>query len=262
MSTRITTGMIAAQHRCARPQPRHRAARPQRSSKVALQPRDHAARPTTRTTPRARSQLRGSLAGVAAVPAQHPGRAGLAGGHRARAVGRSPTPSSAPATCSLRGRLGLRRRRRARVDRQGDRPAHRGRQAERRTPPTSGRYVFAGTATDQPPYVDGADDAYQGAPRVVARQVGPGVSLEIGITGESVPRLRRAAADGKLLDTLRDIAGAPALGRHRRRCAAPTSSSSTRNLDDAARRARAQRRPAEPARRGARAAWPRSRRPR
>jgi flagellar hook-associated protein 3 FlgL len=67
----------------------------------------------------------------------------------------------------------------------------------------SGRYVFAGTRTDQPPYIDGAVDAYQGTAAVVARQVGPGVSLEIGVTGESF--LGNGGGDGKLLDTLRGI---------------------------------------------------------
>jgi flagellar hook-associated protein 3 FlgL len=69
-----------------------------------------------------------------------------------------------------------------------------------------GRYVFAGTRTDQPPYLDGAADGYQGAAAVVAREVGPGVSLEIGVTGESFLGSGRAAGDGKLLDTLRTIA--------------------------------------------------------
>ena len=69
-----------------------------------------------------------------------------------------------------------------------------------------GRYVFAGTQTDQPPYATGADDAYQGAATVVARQIGPGVSLEIGVTGESFLGSGPAEADGKLLDTLRTIA--------------------------------------------------------
>jgi flagellar hook-associated protein 3 FlgL len=69
-----------------------------------------------------------------------------------------------------------------------------------------GRYVFAGTKTDQPPYVDGADDAYKGATAVIARQVGPGVSLEIGITGESFLGSGVAAGDRKLLDTLQTIA--------------------------------------------------------
>jgi flagellar hook-associated protein 3 FlgL len=66
-----------------------------------------------------------------------------------------------------------------------------------------GRHVFAGTRTDQPPYLEGATDAYHGSAAVVARQVGPGVSLEIGVTGESF--LGNGGGDGKLLDTLRGI---------------------------------------------------------
>jgi flagellar hook-associated protein 3 FlgL len=64
-----------------------------------------------------------------------------------------------------------------------------------------GRYVFAGTATDAPPYVAG-DDAYHGSPDVVERQIGPGVALPIGLLGSS---FLGNGADGKLLDVLRDL---------------------------------------------------------
>src|SRR3954447_4447669 len=68
-----------------------------------------------------------------------------------------------------------------------------------------GQYVFSGARTDAPPYLDGANDAFQGdATTPVARQVGPGVSLEISVTGESF--LGSGAGDGKLLDTLRSVA--------------------------------------------------------
>ncbi|HWT23594.1 MAG TPA: flagellar hook-associated protein FlgL [Solirubrobacteraceae bacterium] len=70
-----------------------------------------------------------------------------------------------------------------------------------------GRYIFAGTRTDEPPYPVGADDTYQGhRTAVVARQVGPSVSLDIGVTGLSFLGDGAAAGDGKLLDTLRSIA--------------------------------------------------------
>lgn len=75
-----------------------------------------------------------------------------------------------------------------------------------------GRYVFAGTATDSPPYqrtpepyVPGAD-AYQGALVVIERQIGPGVDLPIGILGTDVLGGGPAAADGKLLHVLREAA--------------------------------------------------------
>jgi flagellar hook-associated protein 3 FlgL len=64
-----------------------------------------------------------------------------------------------------------------------------------------GRYVFAGTATDAPPYVAG-DDLYHGSPDDVERQIGPGVALPIGVLGSS---FLGSGADGKLLAVLRDV---------------------------------------------------------
>jgi flagellar hook-associated protein 3 FlgL len=68
-----------------------------------------------------------------------------------------------------------------------------------------GRFIFGGTRTDEPPYLNGDDDTYYGHPTsAVARQVGPSVSLEIGILGSSF--LGSGGGDGKLLDTLRTVA--------------------------------------------------------
>jgi flagellar hook-associated protein 3 FlgL len=64
-----------------------------------------------------------------------------------------------------------------------------------------GRYVFAGTATDAPPYVAG-DDLYHGAPDEVERQIGPGVALAIGLRADT---FLGNGADGKLLQVLRDV---------------------------------------------------------
>jgi flagellar hook-associated protein 3 FlgL len=64
-----------------------------------------------------------------------------------------------------------------------------------------GRFVFAGTATDAPPYVAG-DDLYHGAPGDVERQIGPGVGLAIGLRGDS---FLGNGADGRLLAVLRDV---------------------------------------------------------
>ena len=64
-----------------------------------------------------------------------------------------------------------------------------------------GRFVFAGTTTDAPPYVAG-DDAYHGSPDAVQRQIGPGVALPIGVLGSS---FLGNGADGKLLQVLRDV---------------------------------------------------------
>jgi flagellar hook-associated protein 3 FlgL len=63
-----------------------------------------------------------------------------------------------------------------------------------------GRYIFAGTASDAPPYVTG-DDLYHGSAAPVQRQVGPGVAMDIGISGSD---FLGNGADGKLLQVLRD----------------------------------------------------------
>ncbi len=63
-----------------------------------------------------------------------------------------------------------------------------------------GRYVFAGTRSDQPPYVDG-DDLYHGSTADVQRQVGPGVEMDIGVRADA---FLGNGADGKLLQVLRD----------------------------------------------------------
>jgi flagellar hook-associated protein 3 FlgL len=64
----------------------------------------------------------------------------------------------------------------------------------------AGRYVFAGTASDTPPYVEG-DDLYHGSGAAVQRQVGPGVAMDIGLGGDT---FLGNGADGKLLQVLRD----------------------------------------------------------
>lgn len=68
-----------------------------------------------------------------------------------------------------------------------------------------GSYVFGGTATTAPPYGN-ATDAYQGDAGVVPRSIGPGVSVPINTLGSSVLGSGQSAADGKLLQTMRDIA--------------------------------------------------------
>ena len=72
-----------------------------------------------------------------------------------------------------------------------------------------GRFLFAGTDTSGAPYLAGATDAYQGDGGMIARQVGPGVSLEINVLGSTVLGSGAGAppgGDGKLLHVLRDIA--------------------------------------------------------
>jgi flagellar hook-associated protein 3 FlgL len=75
------------------------------------------------------------------------------------------------------------------------------------------KYVFSGTATATPPYVQGADDTYKGnqggldpATPGVLREIGPGVNISINSVGQEILGDGQAAGDGKLLDTLRTIA--------------------------------------------------------
>lgn len=69
-----------------------------------------------------------------------------------------------------------------------------------------GRYLFSGTDTDRPAYAAGADDAYKGNGSAIARQIGPGTSIEVNVLGSSVLGDGQAAGDDKLLHVLRDIA--------------------------------------------------------
>ena len=66
----------------------------------------------------------------------------------------------------------------------------------------AGRFVFGGTNTDRPPYPAGAGDAYAGNNRLIAREIGPGVSLAINVPGSRV--IGSGAGDG-ILGALRRI---------------------------------------------------------
>jgi flagellar hook-associated protein 3 FlgL len=68
-----------------------------------------------------------------------------------------------------------------------------------------GRYVFSGTATNVRPYDVNGADAYAGNAGAVAREIGPGVSVQVNVLGTSVLGQGQPAADGKLLNVLRDI---------------------------------------------------------
>lgn len=67
-----------------------------------------------------------------------------------------------------------------------------------------GRYVLAGQETDDPPYPPGGGDAYGGDAGAIARQIGPGVSVQVNVLGSAV--LGSGGPDGKLLSTLRTLA--------------------------------------------------------
>ncbi|GAC1322085.1 MAG: flagellar hook-associated protein FlgL [Thermoleophilaceae bacterium] len=68
-----------------------------------------------------------------------------------------------------------------------------------------GRFVFAGTATQTRPYAVGGSDVYAGDSGAVAREIGPGVSVQVNVLGSALLGSGQAAADGKLLNVLRDI---------------------------------------------------------
>lgn len=65
------------------------------------------------------------------------------------------------------------------------------------------QYVFGGTATTTRPYTPGVVDAYTGDAGVVARQIGPGVSVQVNVVGGQL--LGSGGGDGLLIDTLRSI---------------------------------------------------------
>jgi flagellar hook-associated protein 3 FlgL len=74
-----------------------------------------------------------------------------------------------------------------------------------------GSYLFAGGETDVRPYDPGADDSYHGDegglnPAVpgIAREIGPGVTLNINAVGREILGDGQAAADDGLLHVLRD----------------------------------------------------------
>jgi flagellar hook-associated protein 3 FlgL len=69
----------------------------------------------------------------------------------------------------------------------------------------SGRYVFSGTATDVRPYAVGGADTFAGNTNAVAREIGPGVSVQVNVAAKDVLGDGQAAGDGLLLDTLRDV---------------------------------------------------------
>jgi flagellar hook-associated protein 3 FlgL len=77
----------------------------------------------------------------------------------------------------------------------------------------NGQYIFAGAATGTQPYQAGANDAYAGDSGQVMRTIGPGTSIAVnanlaGVLGTGQTTAGQPAGDGKLLNTLRNIADA------------------------------------------------------
>ncbi len=71
----------------------------------------------------------------------------------------------------------------------------------------AGKYVFSGTATSTSPYQLGtASDRYAGDAGTITRTIGPQVQVPLNSDIHQLLGDGQAAGDGKLLDTLRDIA--------------------------------------------------------
>jgi flagellar hook-associated protein 3 FlgL len=75
----------------------------------------------------------------------------------------------------------------------------------------NGQYVFSGSATSTQPYQAGSNDAYAGNTGSVNRTIGPGTSISVnadlsGVLGTGQTTAGQPAGDGKLLNTLRNIA--------------------------------------------------------
>jgi flagellar hook-associated protein 3 FlgL len=75
----------------------------------------------------------------------------------------------------------------------------------------NGQYIFSGAATSTEPYQAGSNDAYAGDTGQVTRQICPNTSLAVnanlsGVLGTGQTTSGQSAGDGKLLNTLRNIA--------------------------------------------------------
>ncbi len=69
----------------------------------------------------------------------------------------------------------------------------------------SGRYVFSGTDTDVRPYTVGGADGFAGNTNAVAREIGPGVSVQVNVVAKDILGDGQTPGDGLLLDVLRDV---------------------------------------------------------
>lgn len=70
----------------------------------------------------------------------------------------------------------------------------------------AGQYVLSGTLTGTVPYESGAEDAYHGNEGTITRTIGPGMTVQINQSVNTLLGNGEASKDGKLLDTLRTIA--------------------------------------------------------
>jgi flagellar hook-associated protein 3 FlgL len=69
----------------------------------------------------------------------------------------------------------------------------------------NGQYLFSGTATTTAPYQTGATDTYQGNTAAINRLIGPGTTIQVNTDISQLLGSGQSAADGKLLEVLRNI---------------------------------------------------------
>ena len=70
----------------------------------------------------------------------------------------------------------------------------------------NGQYLFSGTATSTAPYQTGSSDTYGGNNSAVNRLIGPGTTIQVNADISQLLGNGQAAGDGKVLNTLRNIA--------------------------------------------------------
>jgi flagellar hook-associated protein 3 FlgL len=75
----------------------------------------------------------------------------------------------------------------------------------------NGQYIFSGTSVQTAPYQTGSTDTYQGGSGAINRTIGPGATVQINsdisaVLGSGQTTAGQPAGDGKLLNTLRNIA--------------------------------------------------------
>ena len=231
MSARITTGMVQRNVLADLNRVNDRAHA--HAAEDVLGQRDHEARPTIRSTRRARSQLRDVAGRHAAVPAQRPGRAGLAGDRRDR---RSPTITDAVQRARellVQGASDTAdgRRRAQAIAKEIDQ-LHRA-VKENANATYGGRYIFAGTATDHAALPAAAPTTPTTArPHAVERQIGPGVDAA---DRHLAQRRSSARAGGRRRQAARQTSATSSAhlrGRRRRRAAHADIAALDANLDD------------------------------
>ncbi len=81
----------------------------------------------------------------------------------------------------------------------------------------AGQYVFSGTKTTTAPYLQGAEDTYQGDNGTITRAIGPGVSVDINTNISSLLGNGHEAARRQAARHAADDLRTPARRHHRRR---------------------------------------------